>query len=314
VVSRPHIAVVIATTHRPDDLLHVLDSVLACAYERLDVVVVGQSDGLVPARPDPRVRFHRPSAPGLSAALNSGIRAAEAELIAITGDDCVVDPHWPDRIADAFEASPRAAIAFGGVSAGPCDPSIGFVPGCSIETEVVIDSLTDVHRLSGTTACMALRRSAWSALGGFDERLGLGAPFHSAEDLDLALRALRAGYPVVQTPQIRVEHRTPVRWEERSSVIRRNWFGSGAAFAKNLKLSPPPMALALANLTGRWIAGGSGVAATYGVKPDRGAMLAGFASGFAAGLVRPVDRRRQLFKPLEAAIRPSTSAAARPLE
>ena len=82
----------------------------------------------------------------------------------------------------------------------------------------------------------------------------------------------------------------------RSSVIRRNWFGSGAAFAKNLKLSPSPMAAAIANLTRRWVDGGSGVAATYGVKPDRSAMLVGFASGFVAGLVRPVDRRRQQFR------------------
>ena len=296
-VSRPGITVVIATVHRPDDLIDVLDSVLACTYEHLDVVIVDQSDAFGRGRTDPRVRVHRPSTPGLSAALNTGIRAAEGELIAITGDDCVVDPDWLDQIAHTFEVNRRAAIAFGSVAAGPCDPSVGFVPGCSIEAEAVIETLHDVHRLSGTTACMALRRSAWSTLGGFDEHLGLGAPFHSAEDLDLALRALRAGYPVLQTPQIHVEHRTPVRWEERSSVIRRNWFGSGAAFAKNLKLSPSPMAAALAKLTQRWIAGGSGVAATYGVEPDRGAMLAGFASGFVAGLVRPVDRRQQLFRP-----------------
>jgi GT2 family glycosyltransferase len=296
VASRAGITVVVATVHRPDDLHQVLDSVLACRYEGVDVVVVDQGDAPDRSHADPRVRFHRRSAPGLSAALNAGIHIARGELIAITGDDCVVEPDWLEQIARTFDLNRRAAIAFGGIAAGACDPSIGFVPGCSIEAEVVIETLGDVHRLSGTTACMVLRRSAWSALGGFDERLGLGAAFHSAEDLDLALRALRAGYPVLQTPHVRVEHRTPVRWEERSRVIRRNWFGSGAAFAKNLKLSPSPMAGALANLTRRWIAGGSGVAATYGVKPDRSAMLVGFASGFAAGLVRPVDRRRQLFR------------------
>lgn len=294
--SRPGITIVIATVHRPDDLLVALDSLLACRYERFDVVVVDHNDTLDPPRRDPRLRFHRPPGPGLSAALNAGIRVARGELIAITGDDCAVEPDWLEQIARTFAANRRAAIAFGRVAAEACDPRVGFVPGCAIETEVVIESLQDVHRLSGTTACMALRRSAWLALGGFDEQLGLGAPLHSAEDLDLALRALRAGYPVLQTPDVRVVHRTPVRWEERSSVIRRNWFGSGAAFAKNLKLSPSPMATAIVNLTRRWVAGGSGVAATYGVRPDRSAMLVGFASGFASGLVRPVDRRRQLFR------------------
>jgi hypothetical protein len=41
--------------------------------------------------------------------------------------------------------------------------------------------------------------------------------------------------------------------------------------------------------------GGSGAAATYGVRPDRGAMLLGFVTGFGRGLITPVDRRSGLF-------------------
>jgi hypothetical protein len=143
---------------------------------------------------------------------------------------------------------------------------------------------------------MFVRRRAWRSLGGFDETLGVGASLRSAEDLDLALRALHDGHLVLQTPAIEVTHHSPVAWGERATVVRRNWYGSGAVMAKWLKLAPLQMVRALVRLAGRWVDGGSGVAATYGVKPARGAMLMGFVTGFAAGLLWPVDRRERLFR------------------
>ena len=43
---------------------------------------------------------------------------------------------------------------------------------------------------------MGLRRSVWEALGGFDQMFGTGASLHSAEDLDLTLRALLKGHAI----------------------------------------------------------------------------------------------------------------------
>ena len=91
-------------------------------------------------------------------------------------------------------------------------------------------------------------------------------------------------------------HQTPVLWGARSAVVRRDWYGTGAAMAKSLKLAGLPMVQGLARLVGRWVSGGSGVAATYGPKPDRVSMLAGFVTGFVVGLVWPVDRRRGMFR------------------
>ncbi|MCM2270836.1 MAG: hypothetical protein NDJ75_12095, partial [Thermoanaerobaculia bacterium] len=52
----------------------------------------------------------------------------------------------------------------------------------------------------------------------------------------------------------------------------------------------------LAGLARRWRRGGSQVAASYGPRPDRLAMLSGFAGGVAVGLLWPVDRRRRRFR------------------
>ncbi|MGH9384997.1 MAG: glycosyltransferase family 2 protein [Vicinamibacterales bacterium] len=295
------ITVVIATVHRPKDMARAAESVLQGAYARLHVIVVNQGDDeilsehLRPFSGDTRLSRTTLHGGGLSAALNLGISLSTSPIVAITGDDCVPRADWLANIDRAFSEDPQLGILFGHVASAPFDPDQGFVPGCTIEQEFVATSMRDLHRMSGTTACMALRKTVWQECNGFDEALGLGAPFGSAEDLDLALRALEAGYRVRQTPTVQVEHQTPVLWRDRRTVVRRNWYGSGAAMAKSAKLAPIMMLIALARLARRWLSGGSGVAATYGITPDRGGMLAGFATGFVAGLVRRVDRRRRLF-------------------
>lgn len=298
----PRLAVALATVHRPEDLARAVASALASDHPSFEVRVVDQSDSdaseraLAPFVGDPRLRYRRQPRRGLAAALNLAAAETSAELVAITGDDCVVAPEWLHEIERELAADPRLGVLFGSVVPGRYDGEDGFVPGCVVGERHVGLRLTDLPRLNGTTACMAVRRAAWRELGGFDEALGVGAPLRSAEDLDLALRALLAGWRVAQTPSVVAEHRTPTLWRDRAVTIRRNWYGSGAAFAKGLKLAPAATLGVLAGLANRWRRGGSRVAATYGPRPDRLAMLTGFAAGFAVGLAWPLDRRRRHFR------------------
>jgi GT2 family glycosyltransferase len=294
----PVIAVVIATVHRPEDAAHAVAATLANDRARFEVWVIDQGDGddtrrrLAAHAGDPRVRHLAMPRRGLSAALNLGAATAvDADLIAIIGDDCLVPVDWLERVTDAFARDPGIGIVFGRVTSAPFDAARGFVPGCAIAGDFLARGVAELDRMTGTTACMIVRRDVWHALGGFDEALGVGARFRSGEDLDLALRALRAGFTVLQTPDVTVEHQTPVLWPERAQVIRRNWYGTGTAMAKSLKLAGLPMMIGLGRLVRRWLAGGSGVAKTYGVRPDRASMLLGFVLGFARGLLTRVDRR-----------------------
>ena len=52
----------------------------------------------------------------------------------------------------------------------------------------------------------ALRRSAWTAIGGCDERLGPGSPGRGAVDLDLFHRILTAGGSLLYDPSCVVHH------------------------------------------------------------------------------------------------------------
>src|SRR5262249_11358127 len=159
-------------------------------------------------------------------------------------------------------------IVFGTVQSGPHDRHHGFVP-CSIRTRPILArSAAEMHLLGGTSAAMALRKNLWLQLNGFDEMLGLGAPLCAAEETDFTLRALRLGCFVYETPNAVVVHHGFFRWDQRSQLIQRNWFGTGAAYAKALKQDTGAASLALARLAWRWAIGGkSPVAASLGDTP-----------------------------------------------
>ncbi len=298
----PRVAVIIATVHRPENVVVALESVFRSTVSDFEVHVIDQStDELSRERlhillDDPRVHYTAHSKGGLSAALNRGASMTEADLLAITGDDCTVRADWLEKMIDAFDAHPNVGVLFGTVSPGVYELDDGFVPGCVLQDTTLVEGLGNIHCLSGTTANMGVRRSVWRELRGFDEALGVGAPLRSAEDLDLTLRALARGYHVLQTTEVETTHHSPTLWTDRAATIRRNWYGSGAAFAKSLRLEPIPMLRALTRLSKRWAGGGSQVAATYGPKPGRFSMLAGFAWGFLVGLFWRVDRETNHFR------------------
>jgi hypothetical protein len=66
----------------------------------------------------------------------------------------------------------------------------------------------------GSGANTAVRKERLSRTGGFDERLGVGAPGQAAEDLDLLYRLLRDGATIVYAPSAIVFH-------ERADAARR---------------------------------------------------------------------------------------------
>jgi GT2 family glycosyltransferase len=84
---------------------------------------------------------------------------------------------------------------------------------------------------------MALHRSAIDEVGGFDERLGPGTRYHTAEDNDFGYRLLEAGYRIVYVPEAVVRHRA---WRSEREFVRLRWTygrGQGAFYAKHLQLT-----------------------------------------------------------------------------
>ena len=206
------ITVGISTLDRPAALGRCLDAILAGTTVPAEIVVVDQgrdsADAILSARRTarPALLHVRQSRMGLSAARNSMFEHASQPLVAVTDDDCVPDARWLSAIGEAFSRRPFPDAVSGRVLALPGDNL--RTHAVSLRTSEVAEDFTGEHipwRV-GTGANFAARRHLVRALGGYDERLGAGSLGQAAEDVDLALRVLRAGSRIRYDPAAIVYH------------------------------------------------------------------------------------------------------------
>ncbi|MGH9673741.1 MAG: glycosyltransferase family 2 protein, partial [Bryobacteraceae bacterium] len=297
----PSITVVISTRDRGDTVCKAIRSLLLNDYPHFDLIVVDQSESgktgesVEPFLDDPRLRYLKTYTPGVSIGRNFGIARSRSEILAITDDDCEAPPDWLREIAAAFEKDKRIGIVFGNVVPGPHDTTAGFVPAYIRERPFLAQALRDKLEVEGISACMALRRSVWESLGGFDRMLGIGAPLKSAAESDFCLRALLKGHYVYETPKVTLIHTGFRTWEQGRSVIQRYWYGSGAMLMKNIRCGHWAVITILLRLGWRWVFGQSRVGASLGSRQERMLRLKSFVKGFIAGAMRPVDRAKGHF-------------------
>ena len=302
--SDARIAVVVPTIGRPSLLVRTVRSILDGDLVPHLLVVLDQSGDSSTARVlrphlvDGRVRHVTSTIRGLSAALNQAISLADAELVGILGDDCEADPSWLSIFRTAFMDDPETGVAFGSVEAVPHDPTRGFVPMYPVAGPAVAHRLSQKRRVSGTSQCMAVRADTWRTLGGFDESLGVGAPLRSGEDTDFTMRALMSGFAVREVPSAKVVHHGFFRWDERAGLLERNWYGTGATFAKAVRLAGLEAWRMMGSVGTGWFLGRSPLAAGMGGKPYRLQTLRAFARGFRIGLGLGLDRSTGHFHPL----------------
>jgi hypothetical protein len=88
----------------------------------------------------------------------------------------------------------------------------------------------------GIGANMSLRRTLVDRIGKFDPFLGPGAPFNAGEETDLAIRALAAGFKIVNAAEVAVLHLGVRESDDASTLMRGYGQAVGAAFAKHVRL------------------------------------------------------------------------------
>lgn len=133
---------------------------------------------------------------GRPVARNTGARATSGPLLAFLDADCVPAPGWAAELVAALQEAELAA--------GPVWLRASEQPGAVERFELAwrLRQERTVQREGwGGSGNLAVRRSAFDALGGFDERFR-----HAAEDVDLGLRARAAGFGLAFCPRAVVEH------------------------------------------------------------------------------------------------------------
>ena len=220
-----HVSVVVATRNRPGHIRDCLARLLELEHASFDVIVVDNAPDTDETRDafldavgsDDRFRYLRLDRPGVSRARNAGIAAARGPLVAFVDDDVRVDPFWLQGVVRAFARVPSAVCVTGLVAtraiAGPeqryFDSRVSWA--ANLEPRVFHPTSDDpLHPWAagrfGAGANMAFQLAAVRALEGFDEDLGPGTIAKGGEDIDLFVRALRAGGDLVYDPAALVWH------------------------------------------------------------------------------------------------------------
>lgn len=176
-----------------------------------------------------RVLYH--PQPGLSRARNVGWKAASANIVSFTDDDCYPQSDYPSSILAAFEH----------------DEKLGFVGGrvllwdeedlpITIQTSnepVHIDPCSFISTGIIHGANMAMKKTLLERVGGFDELLGAGAKIPSGEDCDTLSLICSCGYSGMYDPKLVVFHHHRRKNKDDEIFLMKQYdLGRGAYFVK----------------------------------------------------------------------------------
>jgi glycosyltransferase involved in cell wall biosynthesis len=213
VTDTPSISILLPFHNAAATLAECIDSIRAQTLADYEVLAVddGSLDGSAAlvaawAASDQRVRLIQPGRVGLVGALNLGLRAARAPLVArMDADDLML----PERLAvqQAFLGRrPELSLAATQVELFPAElvrtgylEYVGWQNRCLTPEQVAANIYIESPFAHPS---VMLRRSAVEQLGGYAD-----GPF--PEDYELWLRMHRAGMPMARVPQVLL------RWRER---------------------------------------------------------------------------------------------------
>ena len=237
----PPTTLIICSRNRPQLLSETVASILEGIEVPTELVIIDQSSqqnynlARLEGKRECDIRHIWVHTVGLGRSRNTGIAEARYELLAITDDDIKVTPTWFGSLMRALiKAGPQGVVS-GRVLSTEAELPGGFAPSTKLaeasavyEGRILIDALF--------TGNMAMYKSVVAHIGLFDERLGAGSAFPSAEDNDFGFRLLEAGYRIFYAPEAILYHRA---WRSEKAYLNLRWnygVGRGGFYAKHLSL------------------------------------------------------------------------------
>ncbi|RKR90437.1 cellulose synthase/poly-beta-1,6-N-acetylglucosamine synthase-like glycosyltransferase [Micromonospora pisi] len=210
------VSVIVPAYNEAANIAATVRSLVTSDYPALEVIVVddGSSDdtaGIVERLGLPGVRVIRQANAGKPAALNTGIRAARADLVVLVDGDTVFQPDTIHRLVQDF-ADPGVGAISGNTKVANRRRLLGrwqhleYVIGFNLDRRMY-DVLRCMPTIPG--AIGAFRRQVLVDVG--------GVPADTlAEDTDLTMAVLRAGWKVTY-------EESAIAWTEAPSSLRQLW-------------------------------------------------------------------------------------------
>jgi GT2 family glycosyltransferase len=163
---------------------------------------------------------------GPAAARNAGAARARFDYLAFTDDDCVPHAQWLSGLASAFEDTPDAVLGgqvVNGLADTPCSEASHQL------VEYVVDYFLEAGAPFFPSNNLALARSHFDAVGGFDQSFPLAA----GEDRDFCAKCREAGLSLTLANEAVVEHRHALHLR---SFLRQHFnYGRGAFVCRQLE-------------------------------------------------------------------------------
>ncbi|WP_157216910.1 glycosyltransferase family 2 protein [Flavisphingomonas formosensis] len=205
--SAPAISVIIPAYGLARYVAESLSSLQAQSFANWEAVVVddGAPDdvkgALAPFSADPRVRLLQTDNGGVSVARNRGVAAARSGLIALLDGDDIYEPNYLERMVAALKADPGLGFVCCDATYFGSPIRLGrlFSDYCAQETPITLDKV--LRRRFNVFTAATIRRTAFEAVGGYDTLL------RTAEDFDLWVRMLGAGWSAAYLPEPLVRYR-----------------------------------------------------------------------------------------------------------
>ena len=207
----PKISVVVCTYNGALTIKKCLEGILDLDYPDFEVIVVndGSKDStklIVSAYP---VKLISTSNKGLGQARNTGMHAANGEIIAYIDDDAYPDPQWLKYIAQAYESTGHSCI--GGPNIAPLDSEfistcVANAPGGPIHVMLTDEIAEHVPGCNMTFLATALKK-----INGFDPIFR-----NAGDDVDVCWRIQNAGGTIGFHP-------SAVVWHHRRNSLKAYW-------------------------------------------------------------------------------------------
>jgi glycosyltransferase involved in cell wall biosynthesis len=195
---------------------------------RFELILVDQNaPGFLDVEIEPFKRLftivHLHTAKGLSLGRNRGLQCARGSLVAFPDDDCWYRPNTIDQVIGLFDSHPDLDIITGRTFDANNSPSLS--PTLEIGARIGRDN----YLVCGNSNSIFARITAVQRIGGFDERLGVGAatPFQSGEESDLVLSAMAAHLQLAYFPELIVHHDQVDTTNAAAYVDRAAKYGAG---------------------------------------------------------------------------------------
>ena len=207
----PFFSVVVCTYNGSPTIRDTMEGLQKLQYPFFEVIVVndGSTDHVADIVKEYPVKLISTPNQGLSNARNTGMKAAQGEIIAYIDDDAYPDPHWLHYLAYAYRNSTHGCIGGPNIipsEDGPIATCVANAPGGPVH---VLTSDEIAEHVPGCN--LTVRRDVLMKIGGFD-------PIYrnAGDDVDVCWRIQDSGHTIGFHPSALV-------WHHRRNSLKAYW-------------------------------------------------------------------------------------------